>query len=464
MTDLPPGWEWATLEDVAEIVQGQSPPGSSYNDKGLGVPFFQGKAEFGKIFAEVCKWTTSPQKTASAGDILLSIRAPVGPTNIAPVDCSVGRGLAAIKSCVGIEQRYLFWVLRGTASILAEKSTGSTFSAVSGKQIRGHPIPVPPLAEQRRIVAALEGHLSRLDAGKESVASGKAKLRSWWASTVESAVCADTERYVPPSHWEWTTVGELAKVGTGATPLRSRKDYYEPGTVPWVTSTQLNEPFIDSARQHISEKALAETSVKLYPPGTLLVAMYGEGQTRGRCSELRTHATINQACAAIQFDSQYESRRPWVKLLLEASYDRNRRLAAGEVQPNLNLGIVRNIPVPLPSLDEQERILAVVDEQRAVMQRLTHELSVADSRAESLRRLLLTQAFSGQLAAQDPNDEPASELLARIRAERAAQQPAKRSRKASAKSAKSSTSTASTKAPPSGEVDAITPIQQETLL
>ncbi len=166
---LPPTWKWATVNEVSHVVLGQSPPGSSYNDVGYGSPFFQGKAEFGSFYPEVSKWTTEPKKQASAGSVLVSVRAPVGPTNVAPFDCAIGRGLAALHPLGGISTEYLLWAMRHTDTMLAKQGTGSTFDAVTGAQLKAHYLPISPLAEQARIVAAIEEQFSRIDAAKASL-------------------------------------------------------------------------------------------------------------------------------------------------------------------------------------------------------------------------------------------------------------------------------------------------------
>lgn len=164
MTKLPDGWDLKRLDELAEVVMGQSPPGSSYNKTGLGKPFFQGKAEFGDTHPTVRKYTTAGTKFAKAGDILMSVRAPVGPTNLADIDCVIGRGLAAIRARSMVSQSYLHWVLKHLELDIQSKGTGTTFDAITGKTLRSTSIAVPPLPEQQKIVEFLEDHLSRLDA------------------------------------------------------------------------------------------------------------------------------------------------------------------------------------------------------------------------------------------------------------------------------------------------------------
>jgi len=209
-------------------------------------------------------------------------------------------------------------------------------------------------------------------------------------------------------------------VGSGSTPKRTDSRYWDHGAVPWVTSGALNSVVVREPSAFITEAALKETSVKLWPAGTILVAMYGEGRTRGRAAELAFASTCNQACAAIQPDPSV-LRPSFLRWFLNSRYQQNRRLASGGVQPNLSLGLVRAMAVPVPSLHEQDEIVASLELSSELLKHLAEELRVGRVRSESLRRSVLAAAFSGQLVPQNHDDEPASVLLDRIRAERQAE-------------------------------------------
>ncbi|MGW1257733.1 restriction endonuclease subunit S [Streptomyces sp. NPDC002513] len=298
-------------------------------------------------------------------------------------------------------------------------------ASVSRKALLDTVIVVPPLAEQHRIVVKLEEQLAHIETGEVSLADARARITDFVTSLLAGATKPSPEL----SNWESKTIGEMAAVSSGATPLKGRSDYYDGGTVPWVTSSLLNAPFVDRAEKFITDRAVTETAVKEYPPGTLLLAMYGEGRTRGKCSELRIHATTNQACAGIQLAAEYECRRDWVKLVLEARYEENRALASGGVQPNLSLGLVKKIQVPLPPLMRQKELLEQVAQRRADAGEMADVIESVKVQAAELRSTLLHAAFTGTLVLQDPDDEPASVLLDRIRAERAADaKPTKRKR------------------------------------
>ena len=144
------------LEVVAQIIAGQSPPSKFYNDQGIGLPFFQGKADFGELHPKVRLWCSSPKKVAEPGDILISVRAPVGPTNIADQTCCIGRGLSAIRAKHNLDNKFLIHYLRFIEPRLSGKGRGSTFSAITQSELRNLRIPLPPLAEQKRIAAILD--------------------------------------------------------------------------------------------------------------------------------------------------------------------------------------------------------------------------------------------------------------------------------------------------------------------
>ncbi len=176
------------LADIAEIIMGQSPPSKHYNFEGNGLPFFQGKSEFGEIYPEPQKWCSKPTKVAQPGDILISVRAPVGPTNIAPVECCIGRGLAAIRPRANLLPKYAFYYLRSIENHVASLGTGTTFKAISRKALRTLKIPVAPLHQQKRIVAEIEKQFSRLDEGVANLKRVKANLKRYRAAVLKAAV------------------------------------------------------------------------------------------------------------------------------------------------------------------------------------------------------------------------------------------------------------------------------------
>jgi len=377
MSDLPRGWEWATLDDlqaaepraITDGPFGSNLTSAHYTNGGARVIRLQniGDGDFvdERAYISLEHYEELKAHDARRGDLVIAslgsnlpracIVPELGAPAIVKADC------IRVRLDDSVNSRWILYALISPESRrhVATRMRGVGRPRLGLGEIRKIPIPVPPLAEQCRIVAALEACSANLAAANAGVAKGAARLSAWRNALANSAIRggSNSGSAALDESWSYASIGSIAGVGTGATPLRSRRDYYEDGTVPWVTSSAVNRPYVDSADEFITEKALSETSVKLWPPGTLLVAMYGEGKTRGRCSELRISATTNQACAAIVMRPEYEWRRPWVKLVLRARYDEYRKLAAGGVQPNLNLGMIRAMQIPLPPRDQQDRFL-----------------------------------------------------------------------------------------------------------
>src|SRR6266568_4478055 len=182
LNPLPPNWERAKLSEIAVVTQGQSPPGRSYNPDSVGLPFLQGKAQFGSTSPIPDIWCSAPVRVAEAGDILISIRAPVGPTNIADQRYCIGRGLAAIRSPQDVSPLFLLYYLRHSVSSLVDQATGTTFDAIRGEVLRAHSVLVPPTGEQRRIVEAIDSYLTRLDDAVASLERVKAQLKAYRGS------------------------------------------------------------------------------------------------------------------------------------------------------------------------------------------------------------------------------------------------------------------------------------------
>ena len=301
------------------------------------------------------------------------------------------------------------------------------------------PVRLAPLAEQERIVTAIEEAFSKLGAGEAGLRTARQLLKRMREAVLAAAV---TGRLVPqdptdtpaaklladlgietgssdglPDGWACARLGDIAHVGSGTTPKRGTSGYWAGGTVPWLTSGLITNGDIREAREFVTERAMQETSLRLWPPGTLLVAMYGEGQTRGRCAELAIEATCNQACAAISLAGGLLDYTRYVRLFFDANYSANRRLASGGVQPNLNGGLIKNMVLAIPPSAERTRIVAEVERQFSFVEACERAIDGGLVRSSALRRAVLKSAFEGRLVFQDPTDEPASVLLDRIRAD-----------------------------------------------
>lgn len=137
------GWKKVKLSDVSKIIMGQSPPSSSYNEKGIGMPFYQGNVDFGEKYPKIKKYTDKITKVANENTILMSVRAPVGELNITKIECCIGRGLCSIKINGELNLEYLFYYLKNIMISIKKVEKGSTFKSINRKEIENIEILLP---------------------------------------------------------------------------------------------------------------------------------------------------------------------------------------------------------------------------------------------------------------------------------------------------------------------------------
>ncbi len=426
MSELPLGWSYATLADICERVSRHNPadrPDEPIRYINIGGIDKQRIVDIKELAGRDAP--SRARQLVRTGDTVLStVRTYLRKTALVPPELDGGiasTGFCVLRPSSGIEPGFIFYRVIDPAFVaaLSDLQTGSSYPAVRDADVFGQEIAVPPSREQQRIVAAIEENFSRLDAAERLLTDARHRL-----SQLRSAVLSS----ILKGPWPLVRIGDVALVGGGATPKRGHDGYWKNGTIPWVTSGQLTEPVVREPAALITEEALRETSVKVWPKHTLLVALYGEGKTRGHCSELLIEATTNQACAAILLEDDSVDRA-YLKLFFAASYDAHRRLASGGVQPNLSLGLIKNLTFPLPPIEEQRRIVAKTEQQLSLLDALTEALDRALRRSVTLRRSVLEQAFAGKLVPQDAADEPESALLERIIAARASEPRVSRGRR-----------------------------------
>lgn len=224
--------EIVLLGDVCEVIAGQSPPSSTYNRAGEGLPFFQGKADFGQYSPTVRIWCNAPQKIAKKGDILISVRAPVGPTNLCDQKACIGRGLSAIRAGNKIDTSYLQYFLKKNEQKLSDSGRGSTFSSITQKDLKQIQIPLPSLEEQKRIVRELDA----ADALRQ-----KRKQIITWLDDYLKAVFLEMfgDPVENPKKIKKVKIREMGEVVTGNTPPRNVPENYGE-YIEWVKSDNLN--------------------------------------------------------------------------------------------------------------------------------------------------------------------------------------------------------------------------------
>ena len=200
-----------------------------------------------------------------------------------------------------------------------------------------------------------------------------------------------------PVGWEWCRILSISNVGTGATPSRTNLSYFDPPEVNWVTSGETSEEFVGETKEKVSWSAVEETNVSVYPAGTLILAMYGQGKTRGQITELLQPAGTNQACAAIQLIAPGVHHRKYIKLFFVKAYDDIRKLSSGGAQPNLNVGKVTLTVIPVPPENEQHRIVTKVNELMTLCDNMLEHIKAAQTTQFNLTDAITEKALEEKL-------------------------------------------------------------------
>ena len=213
------------LTEAADISMGQSPPSSTYNSDGKGLPFFQGKADFGDIHPVTRKWCSAPIKVAEKDDILLSVRAPIGDVNISEERSCIGRGLAAIRANPKTEGKYLFYRLIFSKELLESKGTGTTFKEINKASVLNFPLPLPPLHEQKGIARVLSTIQKAIEAQDKVITATRELKKSLMrhlftygpvpVSEAEKVPLKETEIGTVPEHWEVVKLGDVSEIRYG---------------------------------------------------------------------------------------------------------------------------------------------------------------------------------------------------------------------------------------------------------
>ena len=271
---------------------------------------------------------------------------------------------------------------------------------VGMKDFKEIEIPLPPLPTQQTIVSKIEELFSELDKGIEDLKTAQQQLKVYRQCVLKYAfegklTNENVKEGELPDGWKWKTIGDIFEVHIGSTPKRNIPEYWE-GTINWVSSGEIAFCNITKTKEKISSLGLENTSCKVHPVGTVIIAMIGEGKTRGQAAILKIEASHNQNTAAIRVNNtSYVSELLYYYLFLK--YQDNRKVGSGNNQKALNKERVKNIPIPLLSLNEQHQIVQEIESRLSIADKMEESIKVSLLKAEALRQSILKKAFSGEL-------------------------------------------------------------------
>lgn len=300
---------------------------------------------------------------------------------------------------------------------LSQLFTGTTIKHLPQVALQKIALPLPPAAEQRRIVAKLDALTARLT-------RARAELDRVPVLAKRVRQTALDDEFADPAFGEPVTLSDLGQWSSGGTPKSSEASFYG-GDIPWLRSGDLPDGLIDRHVMTITDEGLHASPAKWVPAGAVLIAMYGA--TIGKLGVTTYPVTTNQAIACIVPSKRVTA--DWLFYLLLQKRPELVALGQGGAQPNISQQILKAIPTCLPVVEHQRAVSARLTSAIARADRMEAEAARARAMIDRLEAAILGRAFRGELVPQDPNDEPASVLLDRIRAQRAAAPKPKRGRR-----------------------------------
>jgi len=385
------GWEEKQLGELVNVRNGISPSRYDLADKGE-YPFLKVEDlnNCAKYQTGSREYSNDSENTIPPLSVIFPKRGAAIQLNKVRINVSevlMDTNLMAITPNDEIQVEFLFYkIVRDGLFKIADTST---IPQINNKHIIPHEIVIPSKPEQQKIAACLSSVDELVAAQSQKIEALKAHKKG----LMQRLFPAEGER-VPrvrfgkfEGEWEVGTLGEICKITSGGTPNRAEKEYWN-GDIPWVTTTLIDFNFIEEANEYITEVGLQNSSAKIFPKNTILMAMYGQGKTRGKVAVLGIKAATNQACAAIILKDGFNTN--FVFQNLASRYDEIRKLSNSGGQENLSAGLIESIPFAYPDIktEEQQKIAACLSSIDDLITAQTQKLNALKAHKKGLMQQL----------------------------------------------------------------------------
>lgn len=419
---VPVNWVWTKVNAVAEIVMGQSPNGADTTEQISEYGLIGGAADMGELIPKISRYTVSPTKLSQKNDVILSIRATLGRPIFSDGIYCLGRGVSAIRS-KKLSKEFLRYFYLNFEQYLYDVATGTTFTQVGSEQLKSMKIPLPPLAEQQRIVNRIESLLYKLDEAKEKVQAALGSFENRKSAILHKAFTGELtkkwreENGVSLDSWEEKTIDEVCKIRAGH--AFDSKKFADNGHQV-IRMGNLYNGVLDLERnpvfmpvEEVDKKSLKKATIN---KGDILLTLTGTKYKRDYGYAVMVEIgglLLNQRIVAM---TPTTINPKYLLFTLQSNYFRDiffSNETGGVNQGNVSSKFVEQIKIKYPSATEQAEIVRILDsvfekEQKA------KELADVIEKIDLMRKAILARAFRGELGTNDPNEESAMELLEQI--------------------------------------------------
>ena len=364
------------LSEIADIVMGQSPKGSSLNADGIGEPFMQGRKTFGRLYPTIDTWTTEPTKHGKSRAILFSVRAPVGDMNIAPCDLCIGRGLCAISGKNDFDTEYLYYLLSANIQKIKDKVTGTIFESINRNDLLETTLLVHDKDDRNKIVNIL----SPIDA--------KIECNNRTNDNLHEMCLLLYRELIDKTGGKKDLLKNHAKCILGGTPSRAKPEYWN-GNINWINSGEINRFRILKPRETITELGLKKTSTTPLPVGTTVLAI--TGATLGQVSRLEVESCANQSVIGAIPDRSLTNEYVYLDILENINDIIGRQ--TGGAQQHINKNDVETYEIMIPDAEE----LSIFETKVESLFGQIRNNCIENERLTKLRDTLLPELLNGKI-------------------------------------------------------------------
>lgn len=425
---LPISWVWALVRELGEVVSGGTPSTKERAFWGADIVWFSPadltgySAKFirrGAKSLSALGLRNSAARVLPAGSVMFSSRAPIGYVAINEVAAATNQGFKSVVPGPALFNEYLYYYLKASKQLAEGRATGTTFKEISGSAFSVLPVPVAPIREQHRIVAKIDELFSELDKAAESLKLARERLQIYRQALLKAAFEGKLtgDRADEKHSWRETRLGdEITFLTSGS---RGWGDYYSDSGDVFIRAQNLKHDKLDL--EDIAYVRLPSGGTEglrtRVQRGDILITITGANVTKtGIVNEDIGTAYVSQHVALCRPGPSVFPQYLYWYLLSEAGGRRQLNSAAyGAGKPGLNLDNIREVTLALPSIDEQRAIVGRLDALLSAQEHIRHSVEDEIGRVAAVRQSVLKQAFSGHLVPQNPADEPAADLLPRLR-------------------------------------------------
>jgi type I restriction enzyme, S subunit len=445
---VPENWVWVRLKHLVDFFSGSAFPNQyqGYND--LEIPFYK----VGNLKDTDSNYYIYSEENTISEEIRVKLKAKKVPKDtilfakigeairlnrrgLVPKPACIDNNLMGFKANENIldNKLLLYWSLKED---FYKYSQATAVPSIRKSTLEAIAFPLPPIHEQKRIVEKVERLFGKIDEAKRLIEEVKESFELRRAAILDKAfkgqlgtndpneksmletsndikekdlIPKEEQPYEVPENWVWVRSSHVAKWGSGGTPSRKKVEYYG-GDIPWIKTGELNDGIVNTSEETITEEGLQNSSAKIFPKGSIVIAMYGA--TIGKLGILGIDAATNQACAVGQPHDFLNSKYMFYYFLARRSD--LIALGKGGAQPNISQTIIKDFPFALPPLNEQKRIAEKVDNLLSKLETEKDMVLEVEEKFDLLKQSILNKAFRGELGTNDPTDEHAIELLKEV--------------------------------------------------